>query len=264
MFIRPQKGCFLLVIFFLNASANAQESIPVFKTKSDSVAYYSTQHAIRNHNPLAPKLIRMDSLWEVQQRIVRTGILGWKYSYKPDPTFVMLDDVISGKVATKDVKKLSIVNYTERKLPDVVWKCDALEEIELINTTIEKLPKHLNKLNKLHSIEVFNNSPSKRLKLSKNGNVTYLKFRSDQPGKVPVNYKKFKALDSLDLSRNFLTEFPVIDQNKHLRQLMLTDNNITLKNLRIRPNNSLQTLYMRRNKIEILPDAIGNLTALKK
>jgi len=264
MFNTPRKGPFVLMIFFLSASAVAQESIPVFKTQSDSIAYYSIQNLMRNHDPLAPKLIRMDSLWEVQQRIVRTGIIGWKYSYKPDASFVLLEDLMTGKVAAKDVTKLSIVNYPKKKLPEVLWRCGAVEEIELINTRIEKLPKQLSKLNKLHSIEVYNNRPSRRLRLSKNKNVTFLKFRSDEPQKVPLNYKKFKGLDSLDLSRNFLTEFPVIDDNKQLKQLTLSENNITLKNLQIRPNNSLQALYMRRNKIEILPEAIGNLTALKK
>ena len=259
-----RKGSYFLVIFFLSASANAQEAVPVFKTTSDSIAYYSNQNAMRRHDPLAPKLIRMDSLWEVQQRIIRTGILGWKYTYKPDASFVLLEDLIAGKVAPKDVKKLSIVNFSKKKLPDALWKCRDLEEIELINSRIEKLPRQLNRLSKLHSLELYNNRPSQRLKLSKNENVTFLKIRSDQPQKVPLNYKKFKALDSLDLSRNFLTEFPVIDYNKQLKQLVLTDNNLTLKNLKIKPNNSLQCLYLRRNKIEVLPEAIGNLTALRK
>jgi Leucine-rich repeat (LRR) protein len=259
-----RKGSFFLALFFIGASAIAQEAVPVFKTRSDSIAYYSNQHAMRSHDPLAPKFVRMDSLWEVQQRIVRTGILGWKYSYKPDATFVSLEDLLAGKVAAKDVRKLSLVNFSKKKLPNALWNCPEVEEIELINTRIEKLPRQLNKLSKLHSIELYNNKPSRRLRLAKNENVTFLKIRSDQPQKVPLNYKKFKALDSLDLSRNFLTEFPVIDHNKQLKQLVLSDNNLTLKNLKLKPNNNLQCLYLRRNKIEVLPVAIGNLTALKK
>ncbi len=91
------------------------------------------------------------------------------------------------------------------------------------------MPKQLNKLDRLHAVELYNNKPSGRLKLAGNDNVTFLKFRSDEPHKVPLNYKKFRALDSLDLSRNFLTEFPVIDYNKNLKQLVLSDNNLTSK-----------------------------------
>lgn len=262
--LQKRSPSLLVVILGLALSASAQEIIPVFKTKSDSVAYFTNQTAMRNHDPLAPKFVRMDSLWEVQQRIIRTGILGWKYTYKPDPTFVSLEDLIAGNVAAENVRKLSVSYSDNKKLPAIVWKCSNLEEIEFINTRIQKLPRQLNKLNELHAIELYNNRPSGRLKLSSNKNVTFLKLRSDQPHKVPLNYKKFKALDSLDLSRNFLTQFPVIDHNKELRQLVLTDNNITLENWKVRPNGNLECLYLRRNKIEVLPEAIGNLTALKK
>jgi Leucine-rich repeat (LRR) protein len=259
-----RKCSLFLSLIFIALKAIAQDAVPVFRSKSDSVAYFSNQNAMRSHDPLAPKLIRMDSLWEVQQRITRTGILGWKYTYRPSQSFVSLEDLIAGKVAPEDVRKLSVADYDGRKLPQVLWKCNALEELEFINTKISKLPRHLNKLNKLYAIELYNNKPSGRLKLSNNDHVTFLKIRSDEPQKVPLNFKKFKALDSLDLSRNFLTEFPVIDHNKNLKQLVLTDNNLTLKNLRLKRNNSLQCLYLRRNKIEILPAAIGNLTVLKK
>src|SRR5262245_18166019 len=99
-----RKVSFSLAIFFsgLVSFATAQEVIPVFKTTSDSIAYYTIQNAMRTHDPLATKLIRMDSLWEVQQRIVRTGILGWKYTYKADPTFVSLENLVTGNVAAKD------------------------------------------------------------------------------------------------------------------------------------------------------------------
>lgn len=264
MLYRRVKSLFFVVILFLAYSGIAQEAIPVFKIRTDSIDYYSNQKAMRNHDPLSPKLIKMDSLWEVQQRITKTAILGWKYVYRPDAAFVLLDDVVAGKVNVEDVKKLSITEYTKKEIPPIVWRCSALEEIEFINTRIKKLPRQLNKLQKLHSIELYNNKPTGRLKLTNNNSVTFLKLRSNEPNKVPLNYRKFKALDSLDLSRNFLTEFPVIDHNKNLKQLFLIDNNITLKELKLKENKSLQCLYLRRNKIEVVPDAISMLTALKK
>ena len=264
MFGMLRKWSLSLAALFTALIAFAQDAVPVFKSKPDSVAYYSNQNAMRSHDPLSPKLIKMDSLWEVQQRITRTGILGWKYVYRPDKNFVLLEDLLAGKIVAGEVRKLSIADYDGKKLPPILWKCSALEEIEFINTKIKKLPKQLNKLHKLHAVELYNNKPSGRLKLATNDNVTFLKFRSDEPDKVPLNYKKFRVLDSLDLSRNFLTEFPVIDHNKNLKQLVLSDNNLTLKHLKLKQNTTLQCLYVRRNKIEILPEAIGNLTALKK
>ncbi|HEX6889929.1 MAG TPA: leucine-rich repeat domain-containing protein [Chryseolinea sp.] len=259
-----RTGYLFFALLFMSVTAFAQDAVPVFRSARDSTAYFSNQNAMRTHDPLAPKLVRMDSLWEVQQRILRTGILGWKYTYRPDKSFVSLEDLLAGKVAPSEVRKLSISDYDGRKLPPLLWKCIALEELECINTKINKLPRHLNKLKGLHAIELYNNKPSGRLKLTGNDHVTFLKFRSDEPHKVPLNFRKFKALDSLDLSRNFLTEFPVINHNKNLKQLVLTDNNLTLKNLELKQNNTLECLYLRRNKIEVLPDAIGNLTALKK
>lgn len=258
------KSAIFLATILICSNALGQEAIPVFKTKSDSITYVTNQNAMRNHDPLSPRIIRMDSLWEVQQRILKTGILGWKYVYRPNASFVSLDDLIAGRVNVSDVRKLSISSYEGKKIPSIVWKCAALEEVEFIDTKIQKLPRQLNKLQKLHAVELYNNKPSGRLKLTRNDRVTFLKIRSDKPNKVPIDYKKFKALDSLDLSRNFLTEFPGINHNKQLRQLVLTDNNITLNNLRLKQNENLQCLYLRRNKIEILPEAIGKLTGLKK
>jgi len=264
MGLGSQKRYLNLLLIVACHECLSQDAVPLFKTKADSAAYHSAQHAMRNHDPLSPKQIPMDSLWAVQQQIIKTGIIGWKYTYHRDGSFVPLQDLLDGKIEPHNVKKLSVVNYDGRKLPDKLFDCKHLEELELIQTKIEKMPKQLNHLSKLHSIEIYNNRPSKRLRLARNNTVTFLKFRSDEPRKIPLDYKKFKSLDSLDLSRNFLTEFPNIDQNKNLRQLVLSENNLTLKKLKLRPNTTLQCLYVRKNKIEVLPDALGNLTALKK
>ena len=52
-----------------------QDAIPVFKSKADSTAYYANRSAMLNHSPLAGKRIRMDSLWSVQQEILKNGII---------------------------------------------------------------------------------------------------------------------------------------------------------------------------------------------
>ncbi len=242
----------------------AQEAIPVFKTPADSALYYSIQHAMRTHDPLSSRRVRMDSLWEAQQSILKNGILGWQYIYRRDETFVTFEALANNEVDPLSVTKLSVADFKGRKLPRELYSCSNLEEIELMNTKIQKLPKRLNKLNKLHSVEVYNNQSTGSLRLGRNEHVTFLKIRSSKPGKVPLSFRNFKALDSLDLCRNFLTRFPDVHHNKNLRQLVLSENNLTLDNLNVKRNETLQTLYIRRNKITTVPGAIGNFTALKK
>jgi Leucine-rich repeat (LRR) protein len=254
----------VLLLAFIAQCTYAQDATPVFKTKSDSVKYYTAQDAMRNHNPLSNKRVRMDSLWEVQQSVLKNGIIGWRYSYRADKSFTSFESLLNKEIEPTAVTKLSITDFEGKKLPEELFTCTNLEELELINSSVQKLPRQLNKLTKLHSVEIYNNQPSKPLRLSKNSTVTFLKIRSNKAGAVPSNFRKFQGLDSLDLCRNFLTKFPEIHQNKNLRQLVLSENNLTLENDRITPSKSLQTLYIRRNKITTVPDAIGNFTALKK
>jgi Leucine-rich repeat (LRR) protein len=260
----PKKTICAIALILIMQQALSQDAIPVFRSKSDSSAYYSNREAMRYHDPLSKRKIRMDSLWEVQQLILRTGILGWRYTYRPDKTFVQFQELIEKRIDPRSIKKLSIVGYTGKTLPIELFACKNLEELELINTKLEKIPKRMNRLSKLRSVEIYNNHSTKKLRLARNTHVTFLKLRSDQPAKTPANFAKFKALDSLDLSRNFLTAFPVVSRNKNLRQLVLSENNLTLENLEVKRNETLQGLYLRRNKIQILPDAIGNFTGLKK
>jgi len=242
----------------------AQEAVPVFKTASDSVTYYSAQDAMRNHNPLSNKIVRMDSLWEVQQSVLKTGILGWRYTYQQDKTFTSFESLLAKEIEPSAVTKLSIVDFGSKKLPEELFSCTNLEELELINTKIQKLPRKLSKLTRLHSLEMYNNRPARALRLTRNSSVTFLRIRSNASGRIPHNFRKFQGLDSLDLCRNFLTRFPAIHHNKNLRQLVLSENNLTLEDDRIKPSETLQTLYIRRNKIKTVPNAIGNFTALKK
>lgn len=272
MFRRSKKLVLPAIFLFLwqaavcqqRANINSpQDATPLFKSSADSVAYYNNQSAMLQYNPLASKRTRMDSLWNVQQNILKNGILGWQYVYKPDKTFVQFHE-INPHTNTADIKKLSISDFDGKNLPAKIFECVNLEELEFVNTRIEKIPKRLNRLKKLHSVELYNNRPAKKLRLSRNVHITFLKVRSDRPGKTPANYRKFKALDSLDLSRTFLTEFPIIDKNAHLRQLVLTENNLTLEHIKIKPNENLQALFLRKNKIRVVPSEIGQFQALKK
>jgi Leucine-rich repeat (LRR) protein len=264
MNIITKKTLVAIVLLLFVKHGFSQESVPVFKSKSDSSTYYSTLELMRNHNPLSTKRVRMDSLWEIQQSIMKNGILGWQYVYKADKTFVPVKTLINKEIDPTSVKKLSIENFAGKKIPAEVFACKNLEELELVNTNIRKIPKKLNGLSKLYALEIYNNQSPKKLRLSKNSHITFLKIRNNKPGRTPSNFRKFPALDSLDLCRNFLKSFPNIDKNTALRKLVLSENNLTLENFKVKTNESLQTLYIRKNKIQVVPDEIGNFKALKK
>src|SRR5687768_17203114 len=149
MNIITKKTLVAIVLLLFVKYGFSQESVPVFKSKSDSSTYYSTLELMRNHNPLSTKRVRMDSLWEIQQSIMKNGILGWQYVYKADETFVPIKTLINKEIEPTSVKKLSIENFAGKKIPPEVFACKNLEELELVNTNIRKIPKKLNGLSKL-------------------------------------------------------------------------------------------------------------------
>ena len=93
MHLRSKNFFLIVVLTIVVQYAFCQEPLPVFKKKSDSTAYYANQEAMRRHDPLSGKRVRMDSLWDVQQLILKNGILGWKYTYRPNETFVPFEDL---------------------------------------------------------------------------------------------------------------------------------------------------------------------------
>src|SRR5688572_13142284 len=180
------KKTLVTIVFLLFVKVGfSQESVPVFKSKSDSSTYYSIQEVLRNHNPLLTKRVRMDSLWEIQQSIMKNGILGWQYVYKADKTFVPLKALINKEIEPTSVKKLSIENFEGKKIPAEVFACKNLEELELVNTNIRKIPKNLNDLSKLYALEIYNNQSPKKLRLTKNSHITFVKIRNNKPGRTP-------------------------------------------------------------------------------
>jgi hypothetical protein len=52
-------------------------------------------------------------------------------------------------------------------------------ELELVNTRL-KDPEATEPAKKLRSVELYNNRPAKKLRLSKNAHITFLKVRSDR------------------------------------------------------------------------------------
>jgi Leucine-rich repeat (LRR) protein len=253
-------------VFGLNTLAFAQQSVPVFKERSDSVQYAAIQTEIMalfksERNATSAK--KLDSLFQLQASL-REKIVGFKTIYSTDKDYTPYNHIKNGTAQPAHISKLSVTG-SQKKLPRELFACSNLVELELVNTRVKKLPRKLGKLKSLKSIYVYNNQSPRQLRLSKNAITKELVLRGMKEKALPKSYKKFLALEQLDLSRNIgLEHFPDIYQNKKLVKLNLIENVITLTDLKGAPNSTLQDLNLQKNRIQKIPDAIGSFTALKK
>jgi len=257
-----QVSLLFAALLWLMSPAFGQHATRVFASKPDSSAFYENEALLFSLDPRPANDHFRDSVIAVQQMFLQNSFIGWKYDYEPSPEYVPYDALVNHKINLAEVKKLSISNR-EHRLPGLVFQCVNLEELELLNTHLARIPRRLNRLGRLNSLRICNNQSAGKLRLGNNAHVTSLAIRSDQPGKCPTKFRKFSALDSLDLARNFLVSFPRIAQNTRLRKLILSENSLTLEGLRVKRNESLQLLYLRKNKIQVVPDAVGNFAGLK-
>lgn len=264
---KTQTMKFWLITLLLSGSivSVAQQSVPVFKTNADSLEFAKIQSSIQEifkRERTAQSARQLDSLFKLQM-VFRDKIIGYKTIFTTDKAFTKYDDLTASKVSPESVIKLSLNDVN--RIPKNVITCTNLQELELVNTSIKKLPKKLNKLKHLKSIYVYNNESRGALKLAKNTITKELLLRGMVEKSLPKSYRKFSALEELDLSRNIgLTRFPDIYKNKNLKKLNLIENTVTLTDLKSIPNTSLTELNLQKNKIQKVPEAIGSFSSLKK
>lgn len=82
---------------------------------------------------------------------------------------------------------------------------------------------------------------------------------------IPAYVFSLTALEYLDLSNNKLTGAPQsqIGQLKNLKNLNLSENQLTGLSAELGQLNKLETLNVSRNRLTGLPNELGNLTSLK-
>ncbi len=256
----------LLVSF---VSGFCQQSVPVFTDRKDSIDYAITTDSIqlilkRNQNRMSYGVPSkdLDSLFNLH-RTLREKAIGFRDIYKSRMGFTTYADLKSGNINPKKVRRLSFDEKVLFAIPEEVYGCINLEEIEFVNSKITQLPSKLRTLKKLRSIYVYNNEPSKRLKLKRNQTIEKLIIRGSYGVFLPVNFKKLRNLDTLDLKRNLgMTAFPEISRNKKLSKLVLSENELTLSDLK-KGSRSLRDLNLSKNKIISVPKAIGQFPQLK-
>jgi Leucine-rich repeat (LRR) protein len=246
--------------------AEAQISTPVFANKKDSADYVQVQASLREIFQESPNSRKreLDSLMNLSN-LLRSKVIGFKTIYKPNDDFTDYRDVLNGKVDPKQVTQLSFSNNSLKKLPNEIFECTNLKELELVNARVKKLPKKLGKLTQLKSIYVYNHTPKSRLKLAKNGIAEELLIRGTTAARLPKKYKAFTSLRELDLTSNIgLNQFPNISRNAHLKKFNLLNNQLTLTDIAKIKHETLDELNMLNNKITRVPESIANFPSLKK
>lgn len=255
----------ITLIWCSHSVVYAQSQVPVFRTRQDSADYFTTQKLISElfaRKPEDRASTNIDSLMQLQMKRRQTSMIGYAYVYQRSDGYTSLDDLVNQRTRPAQVTRLSIENIGDGELPDVVLKCVGLESVEFVNTHLTRLPRELRKLKKLTQVRVLNNRSQSQFRLSRNKHITFLTIRSNEPGKLPSRYNKLRRLDSLDLSRNLMSQFPNIP--RRLKRLSVSENDLTLEDLRIRGTKKLEVLAMRHNKVRVLPGEFRKLPKLRK
>jgi Leucine-rich repeat (LRR) protein len=268
-----QRFPFWVIILMLNGLAvlpsregYAQQSMPVFATKKDSVEYAQVQQALQEMLRNAGGGIKRevyDSLMAVQSQL-RSRIIGYRVIYRPNRDFTRYDSLRSNPQLASSLTQLSINGKEWRKLPREVYTCSQLQELELVNTAVRKLPARLKNLPTLKTIYILNYASHKRMKLAKNKTIKELIYRGVEASLLPWHFKKFSALEDLDLTANIgLSAFPDIFSNPNLKKLNLIGNQITLSDLPDKTA-SIEYLNVMGNKITHVPARIANFPNLQR
>jgi Leucine-rich repeat (LRR) protein len=271
--MRPFPWIIFGVLFTFHALA--QTTVPVFRTKQDSVKYANLQISLTGTRLLAVSakegsadydslMKKFEELMDENVRMLTTQGVKMRTIYRSDPAFTSYASMItSGKPL--EVRRLSITGSGRTSLPDSLFMCTNLEELELVNWRLGKLPKKLGKLKRLREVTILNNQPTKPLKLARNSSIRDLTIRGDEGNnKLPRSYRKLPNVEVLDLSRNNMSAFPHVTGSKSLKKLALLHNEITLYDLRGRQPHSLNEINLSNNKVKIIPESIRAFKSVRK
>lgn len=255
---------------FLYYPASSQTNHPVFASPADSAAFARVSDAIqelsRQFGPMHARTNTnniMDSLLKVRAGLMEK-ILGYRTSYVKRSGTTEWQELVQGNISAEEVMALSLRGMEFRRIPESIRQCRHLKELELWDTQIRKLPRYLNHLTSLKTIYIYNTR--RPLKLSRNDNIVKLVIRGSYQSHTPHTYRKFRNLETLDLSENIsFTAFPDIFRNHRLIELRLNRNQITLTDLKHGKNHpALQKLFLQQNRINELPEGIARFPHLRE
>jgi Leucine-rich repeat (LRR) protein len=263
------------IALFACSELLAQQAVPLFKAREDSVNFARVQNDLASVRRVLSEAkagsstfdsIRQvfEGLMAMQMRLMNQPGVKMRTVYRPDPNLTSYSEMVRS-ANPQAVRRLSIPGKGRTTLPDSLFLCTNLEELELINWKLQRLPRSLNRLSSLREVTILNNQPPHPLKLSRNNAIKELTIRGDEGnGKLPRNYRKVKNLELLDLSRNNLTQVPDLRGSKSLAKAVLIFNDITLEKIRSRQPSSLIEVNLANNKIRTVPPSIRNFKSVRK
>lgn len=270
--MRPLRAWFFGLIFCCFEAAG-QQSVPVFRSPKDSADYAAIQTdlsgtrnlIITSEGSRRDSLLRAENaLIVAQMTMMSAGAYRLRTVYQSSPGMNSYDDLVRHAVDEK-IKTLSISGRNRVTLPDSLFRCKSLEELELVNWKLRRLPRKLNKLENLKELTILNNQPSSRLRLARNRTIKELTIRGDDGnGRLPARYRKFRSLELLDISRNNISAVPDLNGCRKIKTLQAPFNELTLDDLHGRQPKSLTDINLSNNKIKSVPDAISSFRNAKK
>jgi len=254
-----KKALFCLLFSTAALPAFCQQQSPVFGNRADSVAFEEANarfmEAMRN-----PQLdTQFDSLAARLMRL-RNKAVRFRTSYQPTTWFTPYSRLPKD---LSTVTKLSLSGNQWTRIPDSVYLCTNLADLELVNTAIKVLPRQLENLKQLKKVSLLNNRPRGRLRLTQNQSLETLVIHDDETNHLPRRYGRLKQLETLDLGRCALTKLPNLTGSKSVKRLVLNDNRIRLDKVR-RQYLQLEELNLVANGITSLPSTIGSMKNLRK
>lgn len=258
---------FLIVFGSLVAiEIHAQQQVPVFSSKVDSAAYFKLEAKLNKRFEeilLTKDYEKLDSLGKARIMFLEGKNFFYRSIYGQDRSFTPYQ--LLPKIANKDsITKISVIGKGKRRLPDSLYMYKNLAELELIDFKLTRLPRKLFKRRAIRKVIISTNLPSKNLRLPKNKSVTSLIIRGDEQGKLPVNYRKFRNLFLLQLSRNNLKVFPKIEAGKKLARIDLSANSITTIPSWVGDITSLISLNLNNNKVATIEPGLEKIEGLQE
>lgn len=239
------------------------QRVPVFESAADSVEYAQLNLMLRQdlRQRFGKKANKAyDSIFSRMEKM-NSRIKSYRTIYYPQRDYTIINEN-TDPALLPELQKVSL--YRASEIPDVLWSCRKVYDLELVDCNIRKLPKQLSSLPNLNTIRVFHYRGKKRMKFSKNPVLTKVVIQGTNAKLMPSTLKKLRNLKTLDLSENDLTSFPNLgSKNRKLIELSLQRNKLTLEG-RISPHPTLQQLALHENLVSHVPASIARFPSLKK
>ncbi|ESZ93410.1 adenylate cyclase [Sclerotinia borealis F-4128] len=170
---------------------------------------------------------------------------------------------------TSEIISLNLSRNLSLDLPkDFISSCVNLRDIKFINNEAWKLPASLSRANRLTILDVSNNRLEQldHAELSRLQGLISLKLANNRLKSLPSYFGLFRSMRTLNLSSNFLEDFPEFLCNMSgLVDIDMSFNGISNLPIEIGKLTNLERFVITNNRLKgSLPDSFGDLVNIKE